>query len=72
MAQDSTRWSDEALLAWVKGRSSGMSSAKIAAMCGAREEYVRVATNRVLRDDMKHSGPHVANYYWNRIGGRRK
>ena len=67
-----TPWSDETLLDWVRLRSSGTSSAKIAAMYGAREEYVRVATNRVLTDDMKHSGPHVAKYYWNRIGGRRK
>ena len=67
-----TPWSDEVLLDWIKRRCGGMSSTKIAAIYKAREEYVRVATNRVLEDDIRHCGIGVAEHYWNRVGGRRK
>jgi transposase len=72
MAREPTRANDEEILTWVKLRTQGMTSGEIAKRYDVQEEWVRVATNRVLKDDSRYSGPQVVGEYWNRIGGRRK
>ena len=67
-----TRSDDELALEWIKLRVAGKTSGEIAERYKAREEWVRVVTNRILASDVKHSGPGVAVKYWRRMGGARK
>lgn len=61
------RAADEALLRMVRLRASGLSSADVAARVGLTPEAVRVATSRVVQDDIDMSGEDVAAVraaYW--------
>lgn len=61
-----TRADDERALEWIKLRVAGKTSGQIAKDYNAREEWVRVVTNRVLADDVKHCGSRVLSQYWRR------
>lgn len=64
LAQNRSRAADEALLAMVHLRASGMTPHEIAQEFGVRDQYVSTATNRVMRADMAESGEDVAGAYW--------
>jgi hypothetical protein len=67
-----TRQTDSIVLKWIKLRTEGFSSGLIAQKYGVSQERVRVATNRVLDDDIKHCGFNVAKEYWSRTRGPKK
>ena len=67
-----TRQTDSIILKWIKLRTEGFSSGLIAQKYGVSQERVRVATNRVLDDDIKHCGFDVAKAYWSRTKGPKK
>ena len=46
--------SEDTLLLWIKARVAGINSVEIAKEFGVKPEYVRAATNRVVKDDAKH------------------
>lgn len=71
MAREPTREVDELALEWVRLRSSGKTSAEVGAKYGVDQERVRVVTNRILNDDIKHSGFGVAAMYWKRTRGKK-
>lgn len=63
----SSRAEDEALLAMVRARASGLDSVQIAATRGRTPEGVRIATNRVRAADLAESGEPaeiVERAYW--------
>ena len=59
-----TRKDDETLLDWLRLRSDGMGSTSIAGLYGVSNPRIRVATNRVVKDDVAHEGEQVLCHYW--------
>ena len=62
------RKSDETVLAMLRLRCGGWSSAQVARHMGLKDDWVRNATRRVIIDDLAHSGEPadavMAGYGW--------
>lgn len=65
------RADDETALHMVKLRASGLSSFQIAQRLGTTNEAVRIATNRIRKDDEAHEGRDLSTHYWPTDKGRR-
>lgn len=59
------KWSDEALLDWVKRRTSGETCRSIAQdYPGADRQYISAATNRVKNADKAQTHRDISAEYW--------
>ncbi|MDR9393965.1 MAG: hypothetical protein RI571_06510 [Roseovarius sp.] len=60
------REQDERALAMVRLRARGSSLPEITRRMKANAGNIAKLTNAIMAEDMAHSGPHVADAYWER------